>query len=71
MASNGQLKPAHQTEAEIRAEIERAREQIHSSVAALRQEVAIAMDWRAWVRARPLFCVGAAFAVGLYLGLRR
>lgn len=71
MASNGQLKPANQTEAQIRAEIERAREQIHSSVAALKQEVAVVTDWREWVRARPLFCIGAAVAAGFYLGYRR
>lgn len=56
---------------EVRAEIERAREQIHSSVLALREEVSRAADWRGWVRRRPGLWLGAAFAAGFYLGSRK
>jgi ElaB/YqjD/DUF883 family membrane-anchored ribosome-binding protein len=55
---------------QVRAEIERAREQIQSSMMALRHEVSQAADWRRWVRQRPGLWLGAAFAVGFYLGTR-
>lgn len=57
--------------AELRAELERAREQIRSSAVTLRQEVARVTDWREWVRRRPALCLGAACALGFYLGYRR
>ncbi len=69
--ADGALKPPARSPAEVRAEIERAREQIQSSVVALRQEVAVAVDWRRWVRERPGLCIGTAFAIGFYLGSRR
>jgi ElaB/YqjD/DUF883 family membrane-anchored ribosome-binding protein len=69
--ANGELKPPAKSSEEVRAEIERAREQIQASVVALRQEVAEVVDWREWVRARPALCIGAAFAIGFYLGSRR
>lgn len=68
--ANGELKSGRSPE-QVRAEIERAREQIQESVVALRQEVAEVVDWREWVRARPGLCLGAAFAIGFYLGSRR
>ena len=55
---------------EARAEIERARAQIQSSVLALRQEVGKVVEWRGWIRQRPGLCLGAAFAIGFYLGSR-
>lgn len=58
------------TPAEVRAEIERAREQIQQSVVVLREEMSSAADWREWVRRRPALCIGAAFAIGFYLGAR-
>lgn len=70
MAGNGELKLKGQTADEIRLEIERAREQIQSSVVALREEVAVATDWRAWYRRRPYAYLAAAFAVGVFLGTR-
>ncbi len=60
-----------QSPAQIRAEIERTREQLASSVLALRQEVAVRTDWREWVRRRPGTCLAAAFTVGFLLGSRR
>ena len=70
MAADAKMEPAPRSADEVRAEIERAREQIHSSVLALRQEVRRASDWRQWVRERPGLCLGAAFAVGFLLGSR-
>ncbi len=56
--------------AEIRAEIERTREQISSSAEALRREVTVRTDWREWVRRRPALCLVGAFAVGLLIARR-
>jgi hypothetical protein len=70
MAADGQIRPLR-TQDEVRAEIERAREQIQSSMMALKHEVSRAADWRGWVRRRPGLCLGAAFALGLYLGSRK
>lgn len=71
MPSNGQPKAEPRSPAALRAEIERTRAELATSVSALREEVASATDWRAWVRRRPLTCVGAAFVVGFWLGSRR
>jgi ElaB/YqjD/DUF883 family membrane-anchored ribosome-binding protein len=70
MAGNGEAKVAGRTPAELRAEIERTRAELVTSVSALREEVAARADWREWVRRRPLTCVGIAFAVGYLLGER-
>lgn len=56
--------------AEIRAEIERTREEIALSLAQLRTQVSEATDWRVRVRRRPLAFAGTAFALGLLLGVR-
>lgn len=50
--------------AEIREGIERAREEIERSMAALRNEVQETVDWRRYVRRRP----GAFFAGALAVG---
>lgn len=71
MPSNGQPKAQPRTPAALRAEIERTRAELATSVSALRQEVGRATDWRAWVQERPLLCVGAAFMVGFLLAQRR
>jgi hypothetical protein len=55
---------------EVRAEIAKAREQIQSSVVALREQVTVASDWRRWVRRRPGLFIGGCFALGFYLGYR-
>ena len=70
MSGNGELKLKSQTADEIRAEIERARQQIQTSVTALREEVAVATDWRVWYRRRPYAFLAAAFAVGVFIGTR-
>lgn len=56
--------------AQVRADIERARAQIAASMSALREEVAHRTDWREWVRERPALFLGAAVAVGFWLGYR-
>ena len=71
MAGKGELKAEYRTPAELRAEIERTRADLVTSVSALREEVAARTDWREWVRRRPLLCVGLAFTVGYLLGERR
>lgn len=55
---------------EVRSEIDRAREQVASSVRALRQQVAMSTDWRAWVRQKPGLCLAGAFAVGFLMAKR-
>jgi len=54
----------------IRAEIESARAEIADSLLALRDEVSDRLDWRAFVRRKPLVALGMAFAVGYLLGKR-
>jgi len=70
--ANGKLVPLSrpQSAEELRAEIERTRQQIQHSVVALRDGVAVVTDWRGWYRKRPEVWLAAAFAVGLYLGSR-
>ncbi len=55
---------------EVRAEIERTREQIASSAEALRHEVVVRTDWREWVRRKPGPCLVGAFAVGFFIARR-
>jgi hypothetical protein len=50
------------------AEIARARENVNTSVSALRQEVARTVDWREWYRRNPGIYLAGAFLIGLYLG---
>lgn len=71
MPSNGQPKAEPRSPAALRAEIERTRAELATSVTALRQEVAETVDWRAWVRKRPLLAVGAAFTIGFVIAYRR
>jgi ElaB/YqjD/DUF883 family membrane-anchored ribosome-binding protein len=56
--------------AEAEAQVIEARERVAESMMALRQEVARRTDWRSWIRERPATVLGAAFALGLLLGLR-
>jgi hypothetical protein len=52
------------------ARIAEDRERVARSMLALRREVRRRLNWRAWVHDRPAAVLGAAFAVGLLLGLR-
>jgi hypothetical protein len=51
--------------AAIRAGIERAREEVEASVAALRTSVSETLDWRNFVRRRPGVAFGVALATGV------
>jgi ElaB/YqjD/DUF883 family membrane-anchored ribosome-binding protein len=69
MAADSKARLMHQkTPEQIRAEIERTRAELIHSVGELREEVARRIDWREWVRERPLTCVGAAFFIGFVIG---
>lgn len=70
MAAEDQAKLAPSPEA-LKAELERAREQIVSSAAALREEVAMTTHWRQWVRRRPGLFLAGAVALGFLIGYRR
>jgi hypothetical protein len=61
---------AKRDSAQVRAEIERAREQVASSAEALRREVAVRTDWREWVRRKPALCLMGAFAAGFLIARR-
>jgi len=69
MPGNGELKVSRST-AELKEDIERAREQIATSANALREEVAAKTDWREWVRQRPGLAIAGAIALGVFLGTR-
>jgi len=57
--------------ARAESDVERTRERVTQSMMALRQEVARQVDWRSWVKRQPALFVGGAFALGLWLGMRR
>jgi hypothetical protein len=59
------------SEADMRAQIERARAQLVGTAGALRRELHDAWDPRAWVRRRPAVTLGLAFMAGVWLGTRR
>ena len=60
-----------ETEAELRASISRAREQVLGTADALRREVKDAWDVRRWIRRHPALVLGAAFIFGTWAGSRR
>ncbi|MES1204472.1 MAG: hypothetical protein ABUS79_00920 [Pseudomonadota bacterium] len=70
--SNGQgiaVRDARFADAE--AEIAETRERLALSVTALEREISRAVDWREWIRRRPVASVALAFGVGWFLGRRR
>jgi hypothetical protein len=50
------------------AEIARTRDAVSLSVVALQREIARTLDWREWVRQRPILAVALAFGAGALLG---
>lgn len=56
--------------AQIRAEIERARDDVADTLILLRDELHARLEWRWAVRRRPGAAVAAAFFAGLWLGWR-
>ena len=57
--------------ARAESDVERARDRVASSMLALRDEVVRKTDWRSWVRRQPTAFLGAAVALGFWLGYRR
>jgi hypothetical protein len=58
------------SDVEIEHEIQRARSDLLDHVDALRGAVERELDWRVHVVRNPLRSIGAAFFIGLLLGLR-
>lgn len=50
------------------AEIARTREKVALSVVALQREISRTLDWREWIRQRPVVAVALAFGAGALLG---
>ena len=57
--------------ARAESDVERARARVASSMLALRDEVVRKTDWRRVVRRQPAAFLGAALALGFWLGYRR
>jgi ElaB/YqjD/DUF883 family membrane-anchored ribosome-binding protein len=53
----------------IQRSIEQAREEIASSMLALRDRVNQVVDWRGWVHEKPRLTGGLAFSLGMILGM--
>jgi hypothetical protein len=68
--NGGSEAKVRRTPADVRAEIERTREEIVSSANALRREMAMRMDWKRWVRQNPGLFIAGAFVLGFWLGAR-
>ena len=56
---------------EIKQHIDAKREELGENLGILQHKVKRATDWRSWVERKPLVAVGAAFAGGLWLAMRR
>ncbi len=56
--------------ATIRAELDRAREDIAEAFVELRDQVRETLDWRTWVKKHPAPVLVAAVAFGFWLGRR-
>jgi hypothetical protein len=63
-------RPPPRDPAQIRAEIERARDEVADALILLRDELQARLDWRWTVRRRPGAAVAAAFFAGVWLGWR-
>ena len=68
--NGGSEAKVRRTPAEVRAEIERTREEFVSSANALRREMAMRMDWKRWVRQNPGLFIAGALVLGFWLGMR-
>lgn len=57
------------TPEEIRRDIERTREGLALALLELQDDVTTAIDWRMWVRRKPVPFLAAAFGAGVLAGL--
>jgi hypothetical protein len=55
---------------EAEAEIARSRALVARSVLELQRELSRAVDWREWIRRKPVVAVSLAFGLGVLLGRR-
>lgn len=55
----------------LRERLVHARQRTRDSLVGLRSEVSERIEWRGWVRARPVPFLVVAFLAGLFLGTRR
>jgi len=62
--------PADRRPEEVRAEIERYRQELSSSAVVLRDKMRDLADWHQWVASEPWAFVGGAFALGFIIGYR-
>lgn len=61
---------ADQALVEAEAEIARSRALVARSVLELQRELSRAVDWREWIRRKPVVAVSLAFGLGVLLGRR-
>lgn len=59
------------TFSQMEDQIAETRQRVARAVSALEAELTRAVDWREWIRRRPVPILGAAFFVGLLMGRRR
>ena len=52
------------------ADISSSRDRLALSIRELQRELVRAVDWRAWIRRKPVLAVSLAFGLGLLLGRR-
>ena len=62
--------PPPYTRSDLVAELEAARSDLGAAVAAVEDLISIRMSWRCRIKAHPRLAVGAAFALGRWLGRR-
>jgi hypothetical protein len=62
--------PRNSAVLEAEAAIARSRDLVARSVLELQREISRAVDWREWIRRKPLAAVSLAFGLGFLLGRR-
>lgn len=65
---NGALARREQTPAEVKAELQAARERVKSKLDALEHDLGAVGRWRETVRKHPVLTIGGLFVAGYLLG---
>ncbi len=65
---NGALARREQTPAEVKAELQAARERVKSKLDALEHDLGAVGRWRETVRKHPVLTIGGMFVAGYLLG---